>query len=551
MELREVQVAAGEQLLGRCIAEMPTGEGKTLTTVIPAAVQASRHRGQGNVLVATANDYLAERDARWMEPIYRQLELRVGCVGSGSTPEQREQAYGCDVTYGTLRQFAFDFLRQSRRGAVDGGSSLPFRFDALIVDEADSLLIDEARTAMILTAPVRGLDAAREACYTWSARLAASLQIDADYVRLPDCGAIALTAQGRRLVIGSLMPAAMGSLTSTEILHAMERAIWVKETLHRDQHYLVRDGEIELVDEYTGRTAGQRSFGGGVHQAIEAREGVRLTPESQPVARISVQDFVAKFQHRCGLTATAWEDRRELRTVHGLSVQRFAPHRPSQRILLEPVICRSGEEKWQRIEAETRALMEGGRAVLIGTRTVEQSEQGSQRFRRCGIDHVVLNARDPRQEAEIIAQAGTPARVTIATNMAGRGTDIRLDPQVAAAGGLHVIVSELHAAARIDRQLIGRAARQGDPGTARLYACPDDEIVSQAFGSQRAGQIRQAASGGASRRWLWSIIRQSQTRVARMHRLERSRLTAQEASLAESMRLLGLDPHLDPLAESR
>jgi preprotein translocase subunit SecA len=275
-----------------------------------------------------------------------------------------------------------------------------------------------------------------------------------------------------------------------------------------------------------------------------------LTAESEPVARISVQDFVCKFDHLCGITATAWEDRHELRSVYGLSVERVATHQPSRRAVLDPVVCRSRDEKWGRIVDETRTILAQHRAVLIGTRTVARSEQLSELFRSSAIDHVVLNARNPKAEADIVAQAGRRGRVTIATNMAGRGTDIQLESDVAQAGGLHVIVSEPHAAARIDRQLIGRCARQGDPGTARVYASPDDEILVQAFGHQRAAQIRQASVSGASSRWLLARLQQSQRGVSRAHRAERARLTAHEANLAEAMQLLGLDPHLDPLPEA-
>jgi preprotein translocase subunit SecA len=347
------------------------------------------------------------------------------------------------------------------------------------------------------------------------------------------------------------MPEVMGSLTTTDILHALERAIWVNESIHRDQHYVVKGGHIQLVDEYTGRKAGERNFSGGIHQAIQAREGLELTPESEPVARISVQDFVTKFKHLCGLTATAWEDRSELRTVYGLSVQRVATHQPSRRSILDPIVCRCRDEKWQRIGEETRSVIAAGRAVLIGTRTVDQSERLSELFRGLAIDHVVLNARNPKQEAPIIAAAGGSGQVTIATNMAGRGTDIQLESAVAEAGGLHVIVSEPHAAGRIDRQLIGRAARQGDAGTARVYASADDEILEQGFGQERTKQIRQTIANGVSDRSLLAKLKRAQQHVARNHRKERGRLTAHEASLADAMQLLGLDPHLDPLPETQ
>ncbi len=526
---------------------MQTGEGKTLTAVLAAAVFAAAHR---KVLIATANDYLASRDADWMGPIYQQLGISVGCVTSESTPQQRADAYNCDITYGTLREFAFDFLRRSLAQRQPDSQVTADRsfFDALIVDEADSVLIDEARTPMVITVPTRGIDVATEACYRWSAAQAKSFRPSEDYVRMTDSGAVALTDRGHRRVVHSEMSASMGGLTSTDILHALERAIWINESIHRDDHYVVKDARIHIIDEYTGRKSGDRNFGGGIQQAIEAREGLTLTAESEPIARISVQDFVTKFRHLCGITATAWEDRQELRSVYGLAVKRFATHSSSQRTILDPVVCRARIEKWQRIVDETRTIIAQGRAVLIGTRTIEQSEQLSELFQASAIDHVVLNARNPKQEASIIARAGQTGHVTIATNMAGRGTDIRLEPAVAQAGGLHVIVSEPHAAARIDRQLIGRCGRQGDLGTARVYASPEDDILVQAFGHERAQKIRQSADG-VSDRWLLAKLKQSQQRVSRYHREERARLTAHQASLSDSMQLLGLDPHLDPLPD--
>lgn len=553
VELRETQIKAAGRLLQRCIVEMQTGEGKTLTTAIAACVTASASVKHQSVLIATANDYLAERDTQWMRPIYQQIGLDVECVTSASTPEHRQQAYQAKVVYGTLREFAFDFLRHSLacRDAPSPAEKTPFPLETLIVDEADSVLIDEARSPMIITAPIGRISEAMEACYQWCAEFASHFRVTIDFIRLVDTGAVALTAQGRRRVSGASMPTTMNSLTTTDIIHALERAIWINESIRRDEHYVLDDGQIHLVDEYTGRKATGKNFGGGIHQAVQARERVELTPDAQPIARITVQEFVNQFRHVSGLTATAWEDRRELRAVFDLDVYPVAPHRPIIRRLLEPVVCPTCQDKWDRICQETISLIGQGRAVLIGTRTIEHSEQLSEVFDGASIQHVVLNARNHRQEADIVSDAGQSGSVTIATNMAGRGTDIRLDPLVNDAGGLHVMVSEPHAAARIDRQLIGRSGRQGDRGTARIYASPEDQILLQAFGHDRAQQICAAAQAGASDRWLWAKLRQAQQRVARQHRKERERLSASEASLALAMKSLGLDPHLDPLPDSR
>ena len=559
--LRPTQRRAGLMLLDRCIAEMPTGEGKTLTTSIPASILASEGR---QVLIATANDYLAERDASWMQPIYHAIGLSVASISSATDDQTRRRAYDQHVVYGTLREFAFDFLRRSLSSRDTTERTLPhdlvqdavtapppaFPFNALVLDEADSILIDEARTPMIITAAIGRIDHAREACYRWAAELAPRFVRGHHYIHLDDRGLVALTEAGRHLAVTSPVSTEMHPLTTTDLLHALERAIRVNETVQRDVHYVIQDDAIHLVDEYTGRKASERNFGGGVHQAVEAREGLNLTPESETIARISVQDFVSKFDHLCGMTATGWEDRREFQSVYGLTVRRLPPHVASQRRLLPPVLRRTQAEKWQSIADETEQMILRGRSVLVGTRTIEQSESLSQRFQERKIEHVVLNARNPASEAGIVAKAGQPGRVTVATNMAGRGTDIQLAPSVRTSGGLHVIVSEPHAALRIDRQLIGRCARQGDPGTARLYASADDEILAQAFGKREAQRLRDAASR-ASERWLWSKLRRAQRQVARQHRIERQQLTARDLQLADAMLQLGLDPHLDPLPETR
>ena len=293
-ELRPGQEIAGKQMLRRCVVEMPTGEGKTAATVFPAAALARTHR---NVLIATANDYLASRDAEWMRRTYEDLGLSVGCVTALSSEKQRVEAYGCSITYGALREFSFDFLRSSlnqHENTHDRG--LPtFAFDALLIDEADSILIDEARTPMIITAPTKGIDPSSEACYRWAAEFAPTLQISDDFVQTETMGAIALTRTGHQKFIRASMPPTIKPLTTTEIIHAIERAIWVNENMRPDHDYVISDNCVCLVDEYTGRKSTDRKFGSGIQQAIEARERLTLTPESQSIAQISIQEFVSKF----------------------------------------------------------------------------------------------------------------------------------------------------------------------------------------------------------------------------------------------------------------
>ncbi len=552
IELRPCQVIAATHLLGPSIAEMRTGEGKTLAVALASAHRA--HQTRNRVLVVTANDYLARRDADWMSNIYQDLGLRVTAVTADSTSSAREVAYNADVTYGTLREFAFDFLKQSlakRQGdPPTHSSSLPL--DSLIIDEADSVLIDEARMPMVISAATGTLDDAAEACYRWSGDFARNIR-PIDYVVLPELQSVALTYDGRRRMLHSTMPPEMRSLSTTEILHAIERAIWVNVAIHSGVHYIVSDGGVFLVDELTGRKSDQRAFGGGIQQAVQAREGLRLTPESQPVARMTVQDFVHKFAHLSGITATAWEERSELRQVYGLSVQRVPSHVPSRRVTLPIQVAQSTAHKWDMIVQETKRSISAGRCVLVGTRTIDESERLSELFAAQEVEHQVLNARYPQREAAIIAAAGNrmpdglTGRVTIATNMAGRGTDIPLSPLVTSAGGLHVIAGQPHAARRIDRQLEGRSGRQGDPGTTRLFVGPEDDILVQAWGQPHADKIREHFQAGASEAWLISRVFRAQRFLQRRHRHDRARIAAHEAGIMRSLKQLSLDPYLNPL----
>ncbi|MEM7316418.1 MAG: DEAD/DEAH box helicase [Planctomycetota bacterium] len=321
LEVRPVQVEAGLELTRQSIVEMETGEGKTLTTVIPACLFASSGK---QVLVATANDYLAKRDAEWMRPVYDDLGVSVGYVTADGSDSQRSQAYRSAVTYGTLREFGFDFLRDClaarqslssqsadpRTTGADATKAAPteptkLRFDVLIVDEADSVLIDEARTPLVITSPTHRLDEEMQACYRWCAEVANQFGPGQDFLRLADSGAVALTQQGRRRFMQLDMPPELRNLTTTDLLHSLERALWINANLHRDIDYLVKEGRVDLIDEYTGRTSTNRALGAGLHQAVEAREGLELTAPSEPIARISVQEFAMKFKHLCGLTATA------------------------------------------------------------------------------------------------------------------------------------------------------------------------------------------------------------------------------------------------------
>lgn len=549
-ELRANQLLTGKAIVHPCVAELATGEGKTLAAVLPLMSWALHFQG---VLLSTANDYLARRDATWMGNILDRLGLSVGCIQDGQSPDERRRAYACDVTYGTIREFGFDFLRDALQARSAGGfaSSLspprpvqrgPF---ALIVDEADCLLIDEARTPLVVNEQSDAMRESMEACYRWCAQNANNFRVDVEYVRLPTAGEVAFTASGKSKLIAMSMPTALNTLTLTEILHAMERALFVNHAHRRDQHYLVRDQQIRIIDEYTGRVSEGRTWSEGIHQAIEAREGLPLTSPSRTAARITIQDFARRFEHLSGLTGTAWEARREFRKVYGLHVKKFPSHVPSKRRWLASVVCRSREEKWLAVVAEAKAVLARGRAILIGTRSVPASQELAAVLKQIGIECSVLNATNPQQEAEIIARAGSAATVTVATNMAGRGTDIRISDAVREAGGLHVIGTELHAAERIDRQLAGRCGRQGDPGSFRQFMALDDELLATAWGLDVALTLRRkwAAAGKlGSAEWIFT---KAQKAISRRQQSDREALSRHGESMRELYMRLGLNDVLD------
>ncbi|AMV20503.1 hypothetical protein [Planctomyces sp. SH-PL14] len=559
IQLYRVQLQAGARLTRPVVVELATGEGKTFTSALPLAALADFH---ARAWLATANDYLARRDADALRPVFAELGMSVGAVWSQMPPAERRQAYACDITYGTLREFAFDHLKErlaQREAAARGGSSaptggcrellgLPDPEDvALLLDECDSLLIDEARTPFLISAAGAPPTPAQESCFRWACTLAATLERNADYIREVPGGPVALTPQGTDRVIAATVPRQMAPLNLVEILHAVERAVRVNEDFHCDHQYLVRDGEVRIVDDYTGRISEGRRWSAGVQQAIEARESLVLSPDGRTEARITVQDFVGRFGHVSGMTGTAREGAGEFSSVYGLKVEPLRPRLPVRRRVLPPVASRTQEEKWNAVAADVQRTLKGGQSVLVGTRTVQASEELAAHFRAEGIAFELLNARHPDREAEIVARAGDPGAVTIATNMAGRGTDIPLSPQVLAAGGLHVIATEFHTARRIDRQLIGRCARQGDPGSARFLVSLEDEILDISRGEE-AADVRRDLAGAGSASWV-KVLEQSQREIESKHAEARIRLNASDRKLNESYQLLGLDPSLDRIED--
>jgi preprotein translocase subunit SecA len=486
----DVQLQGGWILLQGMIAEMDTGEGKTLTASLPACTAAL---AGVPVHVITVNDYLVGRDSELLRPLYEALGLTLGCVLEQQTPAERQAAYCCNVIYGTNKTIVFDYLRD-RIALGARNSSLRLQLERLsgdrsrarrllmrglsfaIVDEADSVLVDEARTPLVISASSETSDEERVALQ--ALEVARQLVEDQDFVIVPAERRVVLTSAGHDRL--DRLCAALGGVWAG-LMRREELATQAVTALHvfsRDEHYLVRDGKIQIIDEYTGRVMADRTWERGMHQLMEAKEGVPITAQKEPLARISYQRFFRRYVHLSGMTGTGQEVAGELGAVYGLPVVRVPTNRPSRRVTLPEEVYVTEDEKWRAIGLRVREVSASGRPVLLGTRSVAASERASAQLAELGLEHRVLNAKQDREEAEIIALAGGAGRITIATNMAGRGTDIKLGPDVMEAGGLHVILSERHDSKRIDRQLAGRCARQGDPGCFQPMLSLEDDILS-------------------------------------------------------------------------
>lgn len=484
----DTQLAGAQALLQGRLAEMATGEGKTFCATLAACTMGLAGYP---VHVITVNDYLAARDAKKMAPLYAFFGLRVGVVEQGMEKPARRAAYACDITYGTNKEVAFDYLRD-QTALPECSSALHLALQRLsghavgqdlvlrglvyaIVDEADSVFVDEARTPLILSAAAQGSDDATE-CLQWL-DFARGLQRDLHFglrvaerqLHLLEAGRAALEAhaQGR----GGVW---------TSVRAREERVLQALSALHlflRDQHYVVANEKVQIVDESTGRVMPDRSWERGLHQLIEAKEGVALTAQRQTLARLTYQSLFRRYLHVSGMTGTASEAAAEIHAVYGLPLAHIPLHRPSLRVHLPVRLCLSLEDKWALVgDVAQQVAQRAGRAVLIGTRSVQASEQISAVLQARGVAHALLNAKQDADEAAVVAQAGQAGRVTVATNMAGRGTDIALDADVLARGGLHVVLTEYHDSRRVDRQLFGRCARQGDPGSCEAIVSLQDEL---------------------------------------------------------------------------
>src|SRR2546430_11152738 len=464
----DVQLIGGLVLHDGKISEMKTGEGKTLVATLPAVLNSLAGRG---VHIVTVNDYLARRDAEWMSPLYRGLGLSIGVIVHDLDDTQRRAAYGADITYGTNNEYGFDYLRDNMKYDLSHCVQRSHQF--AIVDEVDSILIDEARTPLIISGP------SEESTdkYFKIDKIIPKLIKEIDYTLDEKHRTATLTEEGvskceRLLGLGNLYdPAHM------EIIHHVYQGLRAHTLYKNDVDYVVKDGEVIIVDEFTGRQMPGRRWSDGLHQAVEAKEGVKIQQETRTHATITIQNYFRMYAKLAGMTGTAATEAEELFKVYKLEVTQIPTNRPMVRNDLKDLVYRTEQGKWAAVIAEVTERNKKGQPVLIGTTSVEKSQALSEELARHGIKHDVLNAKNHEREARIIAGAGQKGAVTLSTNMAGRGVDILLGDGVTDLGGLHVIGTERHEARRIDNQLRGRAGRQGDPGSSRFYASLEDELI--------------------------------------------------------------------------
>ena len=521
-----VQLIGGIVLHQGRIAEMRTGEGKTQTCLLPAYLNALEGKG---VHVVTVNDYLAKRDAEWMGQVHQFLGLTVGCVLNSMEPEERKAAYACDITYITNNELGFDYLRDNM--VIYKEKLVQRELNFAIVDEVDSVLIDEARTPLIISGQSGKSTKLYEACDILARQLkkgSAKEMTKLDYIMREEIKeegdfivnekdkVINLTEEGVRKVEQFFRIDNLADPENLEIQHNIILALRAYYLMARDQDYVVKDDQVLIVDEFTGRIMPGRRFSDGLHQAIEAKEKVKIKRESKTLATITFQNFFNKYNKKCGMTGTAITEAQEFRNIYGMDVITIPTNRPVARIDYDDAVYKSRLGKLNAVVREIEESQAKGQPVLVGTITIEASEEISKMLSKKGIKHKVLNAKFHEMEAEIVASAGIHGNVTIATNMAGRGTDIKLDDEAKAAGGLKIIGTERHDSRRIDNQLRGRAGRQGDPGESRFFISLEDNLM-RLFGQERLIAVFRAAGIGDDDRiehkLLSSVIEKAQMRI--------------------------------------
>lgn len=475
----DVQVIGGIVLHEGKIAEMKTGEGKTLAATMPLYLNALEGKG---CHVVTVNDYLARRDAEWMSPIYHFLGLTVGVIVHGMDDDERRVAYAADITYGTNNEFGFDYLRDNMKFNLEDYVQREFNF--AIVDEVDSILIDEARTPLIIS----GASEESTDKYYKINQIIPRLKKDKDYTIEEKSKTVVLTEEGVSSVEKYLNVQNLYEPRNIEIVHHVNQALKAHTLFKRDVDYLVKDGQVIIVDEFTGRVMPGRRYSDGLHQALEAKEKVKIERENQTLASITFQNYFRMYKKLAGMTGTADTEAEEFKKIYNLEVLVIPTNMPMIRDDNNDLIYKTEEEKIKAVIEEVKALNKAKRPVLIGTISIEKSELLSKYLTRAGVKHHVLNAKNHEKEAEIVAQAGQPGQVTISTNMAGRGTDIKLGEKVAELGGLHILGTERHESRRIDNQLRGRSGRQGDKGSSRFYLSLEDDLL-RVFGADRISSV--------------------------------------------------------------
>jgi preprotein translocase subunit SecA len=559
----DVQLAAGAVMHYGGLVELATGEGKTVSASSPAFLNALLGKG---VHVTTVNDYLAKRDAEWIGPVYEKLGLTVGCLQQKMDDAIRGAAYKSDITYGTASEFGFDFLRDRLKLRGGQAQTAPFwapfmpggapakmdprvqrELHYAIVDEADSIFIDEAKTPLIIANPTRLAEPEEQVVFLWADGVARQMKRDVHFTLNLKKDKIEITDEGRTLVRYSNPPTGKHAKALDKLLESVEKSLHAHFRFNRDQHYMVsKENKIVIIDEGTGRPQPDRHWRDGLHQAVEAKEKVPINMPSEHAAQITYQNFYRLYTKLAGMSGTLLPNFWELRKVYRRWTSKVPTNKPSKRDVLADRVYATEDAKFDSVVKMTREMLTAGRPVLIGTRTVDASKKLSAKLTAAGVTHQVLNAEQNEGEAEIVAQAGQPGMVTVATNMAGRGTDIKLGPGVAEAGGLCVIGTERHEAERIDRQLAGRAGRQGDPGTAVFMLSLEDQLL-EGLGTSRQEEL--AALGRSSPGKTFDgyapLFRAAQRKLERKHYRQRLDLMNYDKQRQEMLQDLGADPYVD------
>jgi preprotein translocase subunit SecA len=555
----EVQVMGALAISEQRVAEMQTGEGKTLTGTLPVSLYAMAGKG---CHVVTVNDYLANRDAELMRPVYELMGLTVGCVDSDQEPDQRREAYACDITYGTANEIGFDFLRdrlQSESVAApnelpryasgsSGGRAATVQrghFFALI-DEVDSVLIDDAGTPLIIALPEPNSIPVISLLH-WANSMVPVLADKFDYESEPDRRQATLTEQGAKRVLMSARPQWLRKHGNEQLLSQVETAIAAHRFYNLDREYVVNDGAVTIVDESTGRMMEGRKWQRGLHHAVEVKEGVQVTENTHHAAQITIQTFYRRYRYLAGMTGTAVQAKRELKKVYRIGVSAIPTNRPCIRTEVPSRVFTTDAVRNAALVDSVVELVRQKRAVLIGTPSVNASEELGRLLNSRSVRHITLNARHEAEEAGIIKNAGRPGQVTIATNMAGRGTDIIPHKDVVANGGVHVIATSIHSSARIDRQLVGRTARQGDPGSFQFLLSLEDQflrVLTERTQKQLTGLLsgkpQELSSQNPGR-----YFRKAQRQLERIHLRMRKQMLKSEQQQQETFRRIGLDPYLE------